>query len=259
MIHELLLRAKKNRFLFEELVKRDFKKKYKRTTLGVFWSLLAPLLQLLVMSMVFTRFFGRTMPHYTIYLFSGNLIFTYFSEATNQGMTALESNASIFSNINVPKYIFLLSKNASSLINFGLTLVIYFIFVLADGISLHPRFLMLFYPVICLLGFNIGVGLILSALFMFFKDVSYLYGLVTMLMLYVSAVFYSVDGFTPLQQHLFFINPVYGYIDYFRSIVIRGAIPPLWHHAVCLGYAALALVVGGRIYQKYNYKFLYYI
>ena len=134
-------KLKKNQFLFEELVKRDFKGKYKRTILGVFWSLLSPLLQLAVMAMVFTRFFGRTTPHYMIYLFSGNLVFTYFNEATNQGMTALESNAHIFTKINVPKYIFLLSKNVSSLINFLLTLVIYFIFVAIDGLPFRFSFI----------------------------------------------------------------------------------------------------------------------
>ena len=83
-------------FLFEELVKRDFKKKYKRTLLGMAWSILSPLLTLLVMSLVFTRFFGRTTPHYTTYLFCGNLIFSYFNESTTQGMTSLTGNAGIF-------------------------------------------------------------------------------------------------------------------------------------------------------------------
>ena len=129
-MRELIHKLRKHQFLFEELVKRDFKSKYKRTTLGIAWSMLSPLLQLAVMALVFTKFFGRKTPHYIIYLFSGNLLFTYFSEATHQGMTALESNAHIFSKINVPKYLFLLSKNVSSLINFLLTLIIYFIFVI---------------------------------------------------------------------------------------------------------------------------------
>ena len=119
----MIEKMKKYQFLFEELVKRDFKKKYKRTMLGVLWSMLSPLLTLLAMSLIFTNFFGRTTPHFTIYLFSGNLIYTYFCDATNQGMRALEMNANIFSKVNVPKYMFLLSKNVSSLINFGLCLL----------------------------------------------------------------------------------------------------------------------------------------
>ena len=98
-------KLKKHQFLFEELVKRDFKKKYKRTILGMGWSILAPLLQLLVMRVVFTQFFGRNMEHYTTYLFCGNLIFSYFSESTGQGMSSLMENASIFTKVNVPKYL----------------------------------------------------------------------------------------------------------------------------------------------------------
>ena len=80
-------KLKKYQFLFEELVKRDFKKKYKRTVLGMAWSVLSPLLMLLVMKLVFTQFFGRNTPHYTIYLFCGNIVFSYFNDSTTQGMS----------------------------------------------------------------------------------------------------------------------------------------------------------------------------
>ena len=255
----LIERFRKHRFLFEELVKRDFKSKYKRTVLGIGWSMLSPLLHLTVMSLVFTKFFGRTTPHYTIYLFSGNLLFSYFSEATRQGMTALEANSRIFSKINVPKYLFLLSRNVSALINFLLTLVIYFIFVIADGIGLHWNFFTLLYPVVCLMAFNIGMGLILSALHVFFKDISYLYNILVQLLMYVSAIFYTVNAFSPEAQQLFFLNPVYNYIYYFRSVVIYGQIPNLWQHGLCLLYAVAAMGIGMWMYHKYNYKFLYYI
>lgn len=259
MIKGIIEKLKKHQFLFEELVKRDFKSKYKRTVLGIAWSMLAPLLQLAVMALIFTQFFGRTTPHYIIYLFSGNLLFSYFSEATHQGMTALEQNAHIFSKVNVPKYIFLLSKNVASLINFALTMVIYFIFVIVDGIGLHWSFLTLIYPVLCLVAFNVGVGLILSALHVFFKDISYLYNILTTLLMYMSAIFYTLDVFSPTVQNLFFLNPVYNYIHYFRSVVVYDTIPNLWQHALCLGYAVLALAAGMGMYHKYNYKFLYYI
>ena len=176
-------------FLFEELVKRDFKKKYKRTILGMGWSILAPLLQLLVLRIVFTQFFGRNMDHYTIYLFCGTLLFSYFSESTGQGMLSLIGNASIFTKVNIPKYLFLFSKNVQALINFGLVLVVFFIFCILDGITFTWKFILLLYPVISLLLFNIGVGLILSALFVFFRDIQYLWGVFTQLLMYMSAIF----------------------------------------------------------------------
>ncbi len=249
----------KHWFLLKELTKRDFKKKYKRTALGILWSMLLPLLQLLIMSWVFKGFFGRDMPHYTIYLFSGTLVFAYFREATDNGMSALESNAAIFSKVNVPKYMFLLSKNVSAFINFALTLVIYFIFVRADGLTFSWRFLLLLYPIFCLVGFNLGLGMILSALHVFFKDIKYLWSVAMVLINYMSAVFYTLTPFTEAQRQLFLINPVYDYISYFRMIVIDGQSPNLLSHVLCLGYALLALGFGFFIYHKYNYKFLYYI
>ncbi|MBO5343932.1 MAG: ABC transporter permease [Ruminococcus sp.] len=250
---------KKYQFLFSELVKRDFKKKYKRTVLGMVWSILSPLMQLAVMAVVFTKFFGRNTEHYIIYLFSGNLVFSFYKDATNGGMHALMQNANIIKKINVPKYLFMISKEVSSCINFGLTLIIYFLFVAIDGIPFSFRFFALLYPIACLVIFNIGVGFILSAMFVIFKDVQYLYDIFTQLLMYLSAIFYTIDAYSDKIQMLFYLNPVFTYIDYFRSVVINGAIPGAVHHLLCAGYALVALFVGMFIYKKYNYKFMYYI
>lgn len=258
-IKNTFLTLKKHQFLFEELVKRDFKQKYKRTVLGMAWSILSPLLTLLVLKTIFSHFFGQRIAHYTIYLFCGNLLFSYFSESTVTGMGALMSNAGIFSKVNIPKYLFLLSKNVSSLVNFLLTLCVFFLFVFFDGIPFSFRFLALLYPVCCLIVFNLGIGLILSALFVFFRDIAYLYNVFTMLLMYASAIFYSIDSFPEKYQMCFYLNPVFCNISYFRSIVLEDRIPSLQLHALCLLYAVIALWIGAFIYKKYNHRFLYYI
>jgi len=255
----MLNSLKRHRFLFEELVKRDFKKKYKRTVLGMAWSVLSPLLTLLVMRLVFTQFFGRGVEHYTTYLFCGNLVFSYFNESTTQGMTALLGNSSIFTKINVPKYLFLFSKNAQTLINFGLTLIVFFIFCIIDGITFSWVFLMLIVPIIALVIFNVGVGLILSALYVFFRDIQYLWSVFTMLLMYMSAIFYTTDGYPEGVQAIFHINPVYVYIKYFRTVVLYGEIPSLELHALAIGYALLFFGLGALMYKKNNHKFLYYV
>ena len=254
-----LRRFKEHQFLFCELVKRDFKKKYKGTFLGMIWSVLSPLLTLLIMSLVFTSFFGRNTPHYTIYLFCGNIIFSYFSESTNGGMGSLLGNASIFTKINVPKHLFLFSKNVQTLINFGLTLIVFFIFCIIDGITFTFAFFLLLYPIVCLVIFNIGVGLILSAMYVFFRDIQYLWSIFCMLLMYMSAIFYTLDAFSPVAQRLFLLNPIYVYIKYFRIIVIDNAIPSVQFHLLSLGYALVALGVGALIYKTKNHKFLYYV
>lgn len=248
-----------HRFLFEELVKRDFKKKYKRTVLGMAWSVLSPLLTLLVMRLVFTQFFGRNNPHYTTYLFCGNLIFSCFSESTNQGMQSLMGNSRIFTKVNVPKYLFLLSKNIQTLINFGLTLCVFFVFCVLDNISFTWKFVLLLYPIICLVLFNIGVGLILSALFVFFRDIHYLWSVFTQLLMYMSAIFYTIDHYSPAVQYLFLLNPVYLFIRYFRKIVIEAAVPTVWFHLLMAADVLIVITIGSFIYKKYNTRFLYYV
>lgn len=254
-----LERVEQYRFLFEELVKRDFKKKYKRTVLGMVWSILSPLLTLMVMKMVFTQFFGRVTPHFTTYLFCGNMVFSCFSESTNQGMMSLMGNASIFTKVNIPKYLFLFSKNVQTLINFGLTLCVFFIFCIVDHITFTWKFILLLYPIACLVLFNIGVGLILSALYVFFRDIQYLWSVFTMLLMYVSAIFYTIDKYSYEVQCLFLLNPVYLFIRYFRKIVIEAAVPTIWFHLLMAADVLIVLGLGCWMYKKYNTKFLYYV
>lgn len=255
----MIEKLKKYQFLFEELVKRDFKTKYKRTALGMVWSVLSPLLNLLVMRIVFTHFFGAGIEHYTTYLFCGNLVFSYFSEASGQGMTSLLGNAGIFSKVNVPKYLFLFSKNVQTLINFGLTLCVFFIFCILDNIVFTWRIILLIYPIVCLLLFNIGVGLILSALYVFFRDVEYLWSVFMQLLMYLSAIFYSIDTYPTAVRNLFLVNPVYLFIRYFRKIVIEATIPSPWFHLLMLADVVFVVGVGCFMYKKYNTKFLYYV
>ena len=252
-------KLRKHQFLFEELVKRDFKKKYKRTILGVGWSMLSPLLMLLVMKVVFENFFGRTVNHYTTYLFCGLLTFSWFAESTNGGMRSLFSNASIFTKVNVPKYLFLFSINIQVLIDFTLTLLVFFAFCALDHVSFSWRFLLLVYPVMTLLLFNVGIGMILSALFVFFRDIDYLWSVLVQLIMYGSAVFYTIDKFPPALQLAFSLNPVYRHIAYIREIVLAGTVPSVGSHLTLLGFAVAAFLAGSFMYKHYNTKFLYYV
>lgn len=255
----IFTKLREHQFLFEELVKRDFKNKYKRTVLGILWSVLSPLLTLLILKLVFSNFFGRSIEHYTIYLFCGNLLFSFYKESTHTGMSALLANSAIFTKVNVPKYLFLLSRNVSSLINFGINMCIFFAFCAFDSIDFSWHFFALLYPAFCLVLFNLGIGFILSALYIFFRDIQYLYDVLTMLLMYMSAIFYSTENFHPALQKVFYCNPVYVYITYYREVVIDGSIPSLSLHLLAAAYAVGALLIGALIYKKYNTSFLYYV
>lgn len=254
----MLQKLKEHSFLFSELVKRDFKKKYKNTYLGMIWSVLSPLLTLLVMFLVFRNLFGNRQEHFLTYLFAGNIVFSYFSESTNLGMDSLLANSAIFTKINVPKYLFLFSRNISSLINFGLTLVVFFVFCIIDGITFSWHFILLPIPILCLVIFNIGCGLILSALFVFFRDMKYLWSVCITLIMYLSAIFYDVSSFGEYEK-LFYLNPIFVYIKYFRVVVIDNAVPSLEHHVLAVAYAVIIFLIGALVYKKNNHKFLYYV
>ena len=256
---KMIQKLKQHQFLFEELVKRDFAKRYKRTILGMAWSVLSPLLNLVIMWLMFGKLLGGNINHYVIYLFSGQLVFAYFSEATNNGMVSLAGNAGIYTKVNVPKYLFLLSQNVSALINFLLTMLIYFLFVGMERIAFSWKFLFLLYPIGCLVIFNLGMGMILSALFVFFRDMQYLWGIATQLIMWMSATFYTIDSFTETQKHLFLLNPLYLFIRYFRKIVLEGSVPVMQFHLLMLVDALLALGIGAWMYKRFNTEFLYYV
>jgi len=255
----MLKKLKQHQFLFEELVKRDFKKKYKRTVLGMAWSIISPLMSLLIMRIVFTQFFGRNMEHYTTYLFCGNLIYSYFSESTRDGMTSIMGNAAIFTKVNVPKYLFLLSKTVQTLFNFLLILIVFFFFCLIDNITFTWRFILLIYPICCLVVFNTGIELLLSTLFVFFRDIQYLWSIFTQLLMYMSAIFYPIDGYSEKVQMLFHFNPMFLFIKYFRNIVIDATVPSIGIHLRIFIFSAVSLLSGCLVYRKNNTKFLYYV
>ncbi len=248
-----------SRYLFTQLVKRDFRQKYKKTTLGLLWSALNPLCEFAIMMLIFRNLFGRDTPHYTIYLLTGVLVYGMFSSATHGGMTAILSNSGIITKINVPKWFFVLSKNVACLVDFGITFLILIVFMVLDDIAFTWKFVFLLIPLGCLILFNLGVSMILSTMYVFFKDTQYLYNIFCRLLNYLSAIFWQVSILPEQYRDLLKINPLYDYIVYFRSIIIDGMIPSLTDHLICIGYAAVFFLAGCITYKLNNKKFIYYL
>ena len=252
------LKIEQYKFLFKQLVKRDFKGRYKRAVLGVLWSMLSPMFTFAAQALIFGVILKYNTLHFVSYLIIGNVVFHYFTDAANSGMSALSVNQGIISKINVPKSIFILSKNVSCLYNFILKLIIMFIIIAIDGVKFTPLYFSLIVPTILLTAFNIGLGYILSAWFVFYKDTQYLFGIFTQVLMYFSAIFYSVDRFSENMQKLFYINPIYCYITYFRMVIIDNTLPDARFHIACIFYAVIVLIIGTSMYKKYSNRFIYY-
>lgn len=240
--------TKNNGFLLMELIRRDFIKKYKRTSFGILWSALSPLFLLITMKIVFGAFFGANLPHYTIYLFCGLLLFNYFSNITRNSMSVLYNNASIYSKVPVPKLYFLISHSIANFIDFLVSLAVFFVFVAIDGISFKWNFLLLIYPIVCLFFINFGVSMLLSTIYIFFHDINYLWPVITRVIMYSSAIFYDASILPGLLRRLLQCNPLYMCIDYFRQLIIRSTVPSLLYHGILLFMAALCMVIGGVTY-----------
>ncbi len=250
---------KKYRFLLSRLIKRDFIQKYKKTTFGVLWSVLNPLCEFFTLMLVFQNMFGRDTPHFTTYLILGVLIYSYYTNATTQGMQSLLYNGSIINKIKLPTWLFPLSKNISATLNFLITGLVVIVFMVIDNITFTWKLVFLLYPFILLFFFNMGLSLILSSMYVFFKDTSYFYGIFNRLLYFCCAIFWTVDRFPENARQFLKINPIYDFIYYARTVVIDAQIPSMGMHLLLLGYTLVVFVIGLIVYNCNKKKFIFYL
>ena len=260
----------KYEFLIEQLVSRDFKIKYKRSVLGVFWSFLNPLLMMTVQYVVFSNLFDVKDPsirHYAIYLLCGIVIFNGFNDCCNQSMRAITGNASLITKVYVPKVIYPVTKVLSSSINIVLSMIplllVTFIYGLFRGLYLSWSVLLIPVALMLLISFAVGMGMLLSSLMVFFHDIEFLWGVISMMWMYATPIIYSVGL---LERHgaewlaaLMQFNPMYHYVTFMRTIIIDGCSPAISEYLICLLFSAGMLAIGGAVFHKTEDKFVLYI
>ncbi len=262
MLNNIKFVYQKWNFLLRQLVSRDFKVKYKRSVLGVLWSLLYPVLTMAVMAIVFTNVFKFSTPgvNYLVYLMSGLIIFNYFSEASNLSMSSVVANFSLINKVYMPKYIFPLSKCIFVGINFLLTLIPLYAIILLTGTGLNLYHLLLPFAYLCLFMFTLGFSLILSTVAVFLRDMFYIYGVVLTLWTYMTPIMYDIAIIEhPLLQALLKCNPLYWFIYFSRRIILYGVVPELTAWLACLGFGLGFLLLGLLVFKKNQDKFIYYV
>ena len=246
-------------FLIQQLVSRDFKTKYKRSVLGYFWSFLNPLLTSLVQYMVFSTLFKSDVKNFPIYLLTGTLFFNFFSEAVNQGLSSIVSNASLINKVYVPKWIYPVTKVCASATNFTISLFPLLVVSFFTGCKLSPVLLLLLFDIICLLLFCIGLAMALSVCYVFFCVTQYLWGIFTMVWMYSTPLFYPETILPDSLRSFLQFNPLYHYIKFARTCIIDGVSPDLSTYAYCLVSAVAILFIGYIIFKKTQNKFALYI
>ena len=255
-------------FLMSELIKRDFKVKYKRSVLGVLWSLLYPVLMMAVMAIVFSQMFKFKTEgtNYVVYLMTGLIMFNYFSEASNEAMVSVVGNFNLINKVYIPKYIFPFCKCIFVGINFLLTLIPWFAIILLTqfglgeyACDLNWYYFFIPYILLCFFLFTAGVGLILSCISVFLRDIIYIYGVIITIWNYLTPIFYSIDIIPTKLQGIFKLNPLYQFITSLRTIVLEEHMPSLAMIGTITGWAVVIFTLGVIIFKKNQDKYIYYI
>ena len=251
-IHNFL--AYKN--LLKELVRRDVKTKYRRSVLGMLWSVLNPLGMMIIMSIVFSHVFRSKIENFPVYLMCGQVIFNFYNEASTVAMSSVLGNASLIKKVYVPKYLFPVSKVCSCFVNLVTSFIALVIVIVATGTKLSWTALLVFIPVIYVFVFSLGMGLMLSALVVTFRDLQHLYGILITAWMYMTPIFYPVDMLPEWVADLVRLNPLANFIEMFRDVILYNVVPSGILQAKCIVSCVVALGLGFWIFYKQQDTFI---
>ena len=245
--------------LIGELVKRDLRRKYRRSFLGYLWSLLNPLMMMSIMVVVFSYMFRFAIDNYALYLICGQTMFNFFNEATNMSMFSIIDNGVLLKKIYVPKYVFPISRVISCFVTMSFSLVAIVIVMLVTHVQLHVTVLLFWAPLVFLLVFSCGMGMILSSLSVKFRDVTHLYSVLTMAWMYATPIFYPIEAVPETVARFIRLNPLYVFINLFRQLVLYGNVPPASSWLMGGGMAAVMFVIGVLVFRRLQKDFIYFI
>lgn len=248
------------RYLIKQLVTKDIKLKYRRSFLGYVWSVLNPLMVMVVMYLVFSKMFRFNIDNYSAYLIIGQTLFTFMTEATNQAIFSITGNGPLLKKVYVPKYVFTLSKVTSSLVNLVFSLgAMIIVFVIT---KVQFSWAMLFFPVILMevYIFSLGLGLFLAEAAVFFRDIQYIYNVLTTAWMYLTPIFYPMEQLPEtVQKAIKIFNPMYQYINQFRTISLHQTLPNVQDVAYGFVVAFIFLFIGSWAFIKKQDEFILYI
>ena len=249
----------KYKFLMMQLISRDFSTKYKKSVLGVMWSLLNPVLTMTVQYMVFSHIFRFEIENYAVYLLTGIVFFNGMTETTTNGLYSIVGNAALITKVYVPKYIYPVSKVLSASINTVLSLIPLILVALITGLPLTPAMLLIPVGLVFLIVFEIGLSMVLASGMVFFRDVQFLWSVFTMMWMYLTPILYPLSTLPIALQKFMKFNPMYYFIEFFRTLVIEGCSPAFIDYAFCGMWSIGMLLVGMFVFKKTQDKFILYI
>lgn len=247
---------KKFQPLLYELVSRDVKIKYRKSVLGVLWTLLNPLLMMIILSIVFSNLFKFDVENYSLYLLTGQILFNFYNEATSGSMTAILGNASLIKKVYIPKYLFVVSRVASSTINILSSFCALILVMLFTHQELHFTMFLVVIPLMFLILFSLGIGLILAALTVKFRDIMHLYSVFLTALMYLTPIIYPISMLPNWVRTIVRLNPLTGLLDIFRNVLIYNTIPGLKELIISFLVVIVTLIVGLGVFYKQQDDFI---
>lgn len=245
--------------LIRELVSRDLKVKYRRSFLGYIWSILNPLLMMLLQSLIFSYMFRSNIQNFPLYLICGNTLFTFFNESCNMGLTSIIYNGSLIKKVYIPKFIFPLSRVVSSFVTMSFSLAAVLLVMVITRSPFYWTILLCWVPLVFLFMFSCGMAMLLSSLTVYFRDMQHLFSILLMGWMYATPLFYPLEQLPLYMQSLLKLNPLYHYINMFRNLVMYGNIPGPNTWFACIFSAVVAMVLGLAVFRKLQRNFILYI
>jgi ABC-2 type transport system permease protein len=250
---------KRYSYLLKNLVKKDFTTRYRRSVLGILWSVLNPLLMMMVISAVFSTIFRIHVENFAVYYLTGSLIFNFMGEATSGSLASVLGSAGLIKKVYIPKYIFPLEKCFFALVNAAFSLVAVLILMPILGVPLGPTALLFWAPLLYTLVFSIGLGMILAAGNVFFRDIGHLYSVWVTAWMYLTPILYPVEILPDAVKWFVGVNPMYYYVDYFRQVMMYETVPDLHANLVCASFSLVFLLLGLLVFKKNQDRFILYI
>ncbi|WP_330372730.1 ABC transporter permease [Lachnoclostridium phytofermentans] len=246
--------------LLRQLVTRDLKLKYRRSFLGYLWSVLNPLLVMIVMTIVFSKLFKRNIENFPVYLFSGQLIFNYMNSSTHLALGSIVDNGALLKKTYVPKGIFTLAKVSSSLVDFVFSLAALFIVMIVTKAKFSLTLLFIPIVIIQLFVFCLGLGFFLAQAYVFFRDIKYIYNAITTAWVYLTPVIYPMEVLPDLvAKWVSRVNPMYFYVSQFRAIVYDGVLPDEQLIMGGIVSAIISILIGVLCFRRSQDRFILYI
>ncbi|MBQ9414120.1 MAG: ABC transporter permease [Clostridia bacterium] len=259
--------------LLGNLTRRDLKVKYRRSFLGLAWSILNPLLTMLVLTQVFGLLLKIRVENFPVYYIVGAAMWNFFTEATTGAMSSIIGSAALIKKVYIPQYIFPLEKCLYALVNLAFSMIAVIIVMLFQLFPITWAAVLLFIPVLYCFIFSVGMSLILSSLTVYFRDILHLYGVLTTIWMYLTPIIYPISiirdsvetsGAAAFVYGVIQWNPMYHYVEYFRSVLMYGTgqytvLPGLIENLICAGFAVFTLAIGALIFKKAQRKFILHI